>query len=159
MFGFNHLSIIDIAHSHLRGPPEAPDRYTCWCSTANLAWSCVTSCAPSTALCSPRDGDGEAISPAIPTGAPGAAAICAACSHSRFQRDTSPANCSARRSFSIKPLFIATGGGTAVASEEMPAGPRPVMGFDTEIDHRALQHYTVLQYVPGTRTLHREGTS
>ena len=31
----------------------------------------------------------------------------------------------------------------------------PVLGLDTDIDTRALQHYTVLQYVPEPETLHR----
>jgi asparagine synthase (glutamine-hydrolysing) len=63
----------------------------------------------------------------------------------------------ARDPFGIKPLFMATGpGGTAVGSEKKClldlAG---ILGLDTEIDTRALQHYTVLQYVPEPETLHR----
>ena len=62
----------------------------------------------------------------------------------------------ARDPFGIKPLFMATGpAGTAVGSEEKclldVAGS---LGADTAIDHRALQHYTVLQYVPEPETLH-----
>ena len=66
----------------------------------------------------------------------------------------------ARDPFGIKPLFMATGtGGTAVASEKKClldlAG---LVGFEAGaagIDYRAVQHYTVLQYVPEPETLHR----
>ena len=37
----------------------------------------------------------------------------------------------------------------------MPAGSGRPGGFDTAIDDRAVQHYTVLQYVPEPETLHR----
>ena len=63
----------------------------------------------------------------------------------------------ARDPFGIKPLFMATGpGGTAVGSEKKCLlDLAEVLGLDTEIDVRALQHYTVLQYVPEPETLHR----
>ena len=62
----------------------------------------------------------------------------------------------ARDPFGIKPLFMATGpGGTVVGSEKKClldlAGP---LGIDLAIDRRAVQHYTVLQYVPEPETLH-----
>src|SRR5262249_29850706 len=63
----------------------------------------------------------------------------------------------ARDPFGIKPLFMATGsGGTAVASEKKCLlDLADLVGFDTRIDERAVQHYTVLQYVPEPETLHR----
>ncbi len=63
----------------------------------------------------------------------------------------------ARDPFGIKPLFMATGtGGTAVASEKKCLlDLAELVGFDTGIDERAVQHYTVLQYVPEPETLHR----
>jgi asparagine synthase (glutamine-hydrolysing) len=63
----------------------------------------------------------------------------------------------ARDPFGIKPLFMATGpGGTAVASEKKCLlDLAELIGFDTAIDERAVQHYTVLQYVPEPETLHR----
>ena len=63
----------------------------------------------------------------------------------------------ARDPFGIKPLFMATGsGGTAVASEKKCLlDLAELIGFDTGIDARAVQHYTVLQYVPEPETLHR----
>lgn len=66
----------------------------------------------------------------------------------------------ARDPFGIKPLFMATGpGGTVVGSEKKCLlDLAEVVGFDagaSGIDTRALQHYTVLQYVPEPETLHR----
>lgn len=67
----------------------------------------------------------------------------------------------ARDPFGIKPLFMATGpGGTAVGSEkkcllDLAQDADLALGFDLNIDERAVQHYTVLQYVPEPETLHR----
>ena len=63
----------------------------------------------------------------------------------------------ARDPFGIKPLYMATGpGGTAVGSEKKCLlDLAPTAGFDLTIDERAVQHYTVLQYVPEPETLHR----
>ena len=63
----------------------------------------------------------------------------------------------ARDPFGIKPLFMATGpGGTVVGSEKKSLlDLSPVAGIDLSIDERAVQHYTVLQYVPEPETLHR----
>jgi asparagine synthase (glutamine-hydrolysing) len=59
--------------------------------------------------------------------------------------------------FGIKPLFMATGGGGTVVGSEKKCllDLAELVGFDTGIDHRAVQHYTVLQYVPEPETLHR----
>ena len=63
----------------------------------------------------------------------------------------------ARDPFGIKPLFMATGpGGTAVGSEKKCLlDLAETLGIDLGIDERAVQHYTVLQYVPEPETLHR----
>ena len=63
----------------------------------------------------------------------------------------------ARDPFGIKPLFMATGaGGTAVGSEKKCLlDLADTLGIDVGVDERAVQHYTVLQYVPEPETLHR----
>ena len=63
----------------------------------------------------------------------------------------------ARDPFGIKPLFMATGSaGTAVGSEKKCLlDLADELGIDLGIDERAVQHYTVLQYVPEPETLHR----
>ena len=64
----------------------------------------------------------------------------------------------ARDPFGIKPLFIATGdAGTAFGSEKKSLLElADVIGIDTDLDPRATEHYTVLQYVPEPETLHAE---
>ena len=59
----------------------------------------------------------------------------------------------ARDPFGIKPLFMATGpAGTAVGSEKKCLlDLADELGIDIGIDDRAVQHYTVLQYVPSPR--------
>ena len=63
----------------------------------------------------------------------------------------------ARDPFGIKPLFMASGSaGTAVGSEKKCLlDLADELGIDIGIDERAVQHYTVLQYVPEPETLHR----
>ncbi|KJX75412.1 asparagine synthase (glutamine-hydrolyzing) [Mycobacterium lepromatosis] len=160
-FGFNRLSIIDIAHSHqpLRwGPPETPDRYVLAFNGEiynylELRDELVIRHGAAFAT----DGDGESIVAGfhywgieILTRLRGmfAFALWDTVTHELF---------CARDPFGIKPLFMATGtGGTAVASEKKCLlDLAEVIRFDTQIDARALQHYTVLQYVPEPETLHR----
>ena len=161
VLGFNRLSIIDIAHSHqpLRwGPPEAPDRYVLVFNgeiynylelRAELADTYGTQFA--------TEGDGEAIVAAYHhLGIDALARLRGMFAFAIWDSVTAELFC-ARDPFGIKPLFMATGpGGTAVGSEKKCllelAGP---LGIDVSLDERAVQHYTVLQYVPEPETLHR----
>jgi asparagine synthase (glutamine-hydrolysing) len=63
----------------------------------------------------------------------------------------------ARDPFGIKPLYLASGpGGTVLGSEKKCLVElAPTAGLDLDIDERAVQHYTVLQYVPEPETLQR----
>lgn len=161
VLGFNRLSIIDISHSHqpLRwGPPTAPGRYVLVFNgeiynylelRAELAETYGAEFA--------TDGDGEAIVAAYHYwGIEALARLRGMFAFALWDTDAGELFC-ARDPFGIKPLFMATGpGGTAVGSEEkclldLAGG----LGLDLDIDPRALQHYTVLQYVPEPETLHR----
>ena len=161
VLGFNRLSIIDIAHSHqpLRwGPPETPDRYVLVFNgeiynylelRAELAERHGASFA--------TDGDGEAIVAAYHYWGPAALERLRGMFAFAVWDTVDRELFCARDPFGIKPLFMATGtGGTVVGSEKKClldlAG---TVGFDTGIDTRAVQHYTVLQYVPEPETLHR----
>ncbi|UMB71607.1 asparagine synthase (glutamine-hydrolyzing) [Mycobacterium paraterrae] len=164
VFGFNRLSIIDIAHSHqpLRwGPPETPDRYELVFNgeiynylelRAELAAQHGASFA--------TDGDGEAVVAAYHYwGADALPRLRGMFAFALWDSVTGELFC-ARDPFGIKPLFMATGtGGTAVASEKKCLLELAnLIGFDagiSGIDERAVQHYTVLQYVPEPETLHR----
>ncbi len=160
VLGFNRLSIIDIAHSHqpLRwGPPETPDRYVLVFNGEIYNYLELREALRSEfGAVFATEGDGEAIvagfhhwGPEVLTRLRGMFAF------ALWDTIAAEMFC-ARDPFGIKPLFMATGpGGTVVGSEKKClldlAGP---LGIDLSIDRRAVQHYTVLQYVPEPETLH-----
>ncbi len=161
VLGFNRLSIIDIAHSHqpLRwGPPESPDRYVLVFNGEiyNYLELRAQLHADHGAVFA-TDGDSEAIVAAYHYW--GTAALTRLRGMFAFALwDTVEGELfCARDPFGIKPLYMATGdGGTVFGSEKKClldlAG---IIGIDLGIDQRAVQHYTVLQYVPEPETLHR----
>ncbi|BBY97810.1 asparagine synthase (glutamine-hydrolyzing) [Mycolicibacterium fallax] len=159
VLGFNRLSIIDIAHSHqpLRwGPPESPDRYTLVFNGEIYNYLELRALlARDHDVTFATEGDGETIvagyhhwGPDVLTRLRGMFAF------TIWDTVTGELFC-ARDPFGIKPLFVATGpGGTVLGSEKkclMALADR--LGIDTDIDVRAVQHYTVLQYVPEPETL------
>ncbi len=164
VFGFNRLSIIDIAHSHqpLRwGPPETPGRYVLVFNGEIYNYlELRDELATRHGAAFATDGDGEAIVAGYHYWGSGVLErLRGMFAFALWDTVTGELFC-ARDPFGIKPLFMATGpGGTAVASEKKClldlAG---LVGFEAGaagIDLRALQHYTVLQYVPEPETLHR----
>jgi asparagine synthase (glutamine-hydrolysing) len=164
VFGFNRLSIIDIAHSHqpLRwGPPETPGRYVLVFNGEIYNYlELRDELATRHGAAFGTDGDGEAIVAGYHYWGSGVLErLRGMFAFALWDTVASELFC-ARDPFGIKPLFMATGpGGTAVASEKKClldlAG---LVGFEagaTGIDYRAVQHYTVLQYVPEPETLHR----
>jgi asparagine synthase (glutamine-hydrolysing) len=161
VFGFNRLSIIDIAHSHqpLRwGPPETPDRYELVFNGEIYNYlELRAELAERHGAVFATDGDGEAIVAAYHHwGADALTRLRGMFAFALWDTVTRELFC-ARDPFGIKPLFVATGaGGTAVASEKKCLLElAELIRFDTAIDDRAVQHYTVLQYVPEPETLHR----
>ena len=165
VLGFNRLSIIDIAHSHqpLRwGPPESPDRYVLVFNGEIYNYLEVRAqLTDEFGAQLHTEGDGEAIIAAYHHwGVDALPRLRGMFAFALWDTTTGELFC-ARDPFGIKPLFMATGpGGTAVGSEKKCltdlAG---VLGIDTGadgIDDRAVQHYTVLQYVPEPETLHRD---
>jgi asparagine synthase (glutamine-hydrolysing) len=161
VLGFNRLSIIDIAHSHqpLRwGPPEAPDRYVLVFNGEIYNYlELRDELARDHGAVFATEGDGEAIlagyhywGTAVLTRLRGMFAF------ALWDTVEGELFC-ARDPFGIKPLYTATGpGGTAVGSEKKCLlDLAPTAGFDVAIDERAVQHYTVLQYVPEPETLQR----
>ncbi|MCG5432691.1 asparagine synthase (glutamine-hydrolyzing) [Mycobacterium sp. MYCO198283] len=161
VFGFNRLSIIDIAHSHqpLRwGPPEAPDRYVLVFNGEIYNYLELRDALRSEfGAVFATDGDGEAIVAAYHHWGPEALHRLRGMFAFALWDTGAGELFVARDPFGIKPLFLATGpGGTAVASEKKCLLVlADVIGFDTALDVRAVQHYTVLQYVPEPETLHR----
>ncbi|MCV7261188.1 asparagine synthase (glutamine-hydrolyzing) [Mycobacterium shimoidei] len=161
VLGFNRLSIIDIAHSHqpLRwGPPATPDRYMLVFNGEIYNYlELRAELADTHGASFNTDGDGEAIIAAYHHWGAGALARLRGMFAFALWDSVAGELFCARDPFGIKPLFMATGpGGTAVASEKKCLlDLADLVGFDTGIDHRAVQHYTVLQYVPEPETLHR----
>ncbi|MBW0018185.1 MAG: asparagine synthase (glutamine-hydrolyzing) [Mycobacterium sp.] len=161
VFGFNRLSFIDIAHSHqpLRwGPPEAPDRYVLVFNGEIYNYlELREELAQRHGAVFATDGDGEAIVAGYHYwGTDVLKQLRGMFAFALWDTVTRELFC-ARDPFGIKPLFMATGsGGTAVASEKKCLlDLAALVGFDTAIDDRAVQHYTVLQYVPEPETLQR----
>nr|WP_260765229.1 asparagine synthase (glutamine-hydrolyzing) [Mycobacterium sp. SMC-4] len=161
VLGFNRLSIIDIAHSHqpLRwGPPEAPQRYALVFNGEIYNYLELRDALHAEFDAEfHTDGDGETILAAYHHW--GTAALTRLRGMFAFALWDSAEQelLCARDPFGIKPLYMATGrGGTVVGSEKKclleVAEP---LGIDLTLDDRAVQHYTVLQYVPEPETLHR----
>ena len=161
VFGFNRLSIIDIEHSHqpLRwGPPGEPGRYMLVFNGEiyNYLELRAELAAEHDAVFA-TDGDGEAIIAAYHYwGVDALNRLRGMFAFALWDTERHELFC-ARDPFGIKPLFMATGpGGTAVASEKKCLlDLAETLGIDLGIDERAVQHYTVLQYVPEPETLHR----
>ncbi len=161
VLGFNRLSIIDIAHSHqpLRwGPAESPDRYVLVFNGEIYNYlELREELATEHGATFHTDGDGEAIIAAYHYwGADALTRLRGMFAFALWDTVERELFC-ARDPFGIKPLFMATGSaGTAVGSEKKCLlDLAPGLGVDMGIDERALQHYTVLQYVPEPETLHR----
>lgn len=160
VFGFNRLSIIDIEHSHqpLRwGPPETPDRYALVFNGEiyNYLELRAQLIADEDAVFH-TEGDGEAIVAAVHYWGPDAVRRLRGMFAFAIWDTQTRQLFLARDPFGIKPMFLATGpGGTAFGSEKKSL--LELLGrldLDTDLDMRALEHYTVLQYVPEPETLH-----
>jgi len=161
VLGFNRLSIIDIAHSHqpLRwGPPDSPGRYVLVFNGEIYNYlELRDELAAQNGAVFSTDGDGEAIIAAYHHwGAEALTRLRGMFAFAIWDTVERVMFC-ARDPFGIKPLFMATGtGGTIVGSEKKCLlDLAPTLGIDLGVDERAVQHYTVLQYVPEPETLHR----
>lgn len=166
IFGFNRLSIIDIEHSHqpLRwGPADDPGRYALTFNgeiynylelREELARDHAAEFGEQPMFAT--EGDGEAIVAAFHYWGPDAVRRLRGMFAFAIWDTRTRELFLARDPFGIKPLFLATGpGGTAFGSEKKSLLELlPDLGLDESLDHRALEHYTVLQYVPEPETLH-----
>ncbi|MCF8605468.1 asparagine synthase (glutamine-hydrolyzing) [Gordonia sp. HY442] len=160
VLGFNRLSIIDIEHSHqpLRwGPDDNPERYALVFNGEIYNYLEIREeLAAEFGTKFRTEGDGESIvagfhhwGPEIVRKLRGMFAFAVWDTQTRelFL---------ARDRFGIKPLFLATSdAGTAFGSEKKSLlEVLERLGLDRELDDRAIEHYTVLQYVPEPETLH-----
>ncbi|MDG3013389.1 asparagine synthase (glutamine-hydrolyzing) [Speluncibacter jeojiensis] len=161
-FGFNRLSIIDIGHSHqpLRwGPASNPQRYALTFNGEIYNYlELREELAREHGAVFQTEGDSEAIVAAFHYWGPEAVRRLRGMFAFAIWDTESQELFLARDPFGIKPLFLATGrAGTAFASEKkslLELGE--LLGLDTDLDARAIEHYTVLQYVPEPETLHAD---
>ncbi|HEX2213635.1 MAG TPA: asparagine synthase (glutamine-hydrolyzing), partial [Mycobacterium sp.] len=161
VLGFNRLSIIDIAHSHqpLRwGPPDSPDRYVLVFNGEIYNYlELREELGSDFGVKFATDGDGEAIIAAYHHwGTEALTRLRGMFAFALWDTVAGELFC-ARDPFGIKPLYLACGpGGSAVGSEKKCLLElAETLDLDLGIDERAVQHYTVLQYVPEPETLHR----
>ena len=161
VLGFNRLSIIDIAHSHQPlswGPPDSPGRYKLVFNGEIYNYlELRDELAREFGAVFATDGDGEAIIAAYHHwGVAALNRLRGMFAFALWDANEQELFC-ARDPFGIKPLFMATGpGGTVLGSEKKSLlDLASTAGIDLSIDERAVQHYTVLQYVPEPETLHR----
>ena len=161
VLGFNRLSIIDIAHSHQPlswGPPEQPGRYKLVFNGEIYNYLELREVLRSEYGAEfATDGDGEAILAAYHHwGTEALNRLRGMFAFALWDSVDDEWFC-ARDPFGIKPMFMATGtAGTIVGSEKKSLlDLASVAGVDLGVDERAVQHYTVLQYVPEPETLHR----
>ncbi|MGH3796338.1 MAG: asparagine synthase (glutamine-hydrolyzing) [Pseudonocardiaceae bacterium] len=162
VLGFNRLSIIDLECSHqpLRwGPPEAPERYVILFNGEVYNYvelreelrhepygvSFVT------------EGDTEVVLAAYHHFGPAAVQRLRGMFAFVIWDTQRRVAFGARDPFGIKPLFTCAGpGGVAFSSEKkslLKLAPSLRMPA-AKVDHRALQHYLTLQYVPEPASLH-----
>ncbi len=168
IYGFNRLSIIDIEHSHqpLRwGPAENRERYALTFNGEIYNYIEIREeLAKAHAEEYPdgkifeTEGDSEAIVAAFHYWGPEAVRKLRGMFAFAIWDTETKQLFLARDPFGIKPLFLATGpGGTAFGSEKKSLLELlPALGLSDALDPRALEHYTVLQYVPEPETLHKD---
>jgi asparagine synthase (glutamine-hydrolysing) len=159
-FGFNRLAIIDIEHSHqpLRwGPAENPTRYALTFNGEIYNYLEIRdTLAREHGAVFSTEGDSEAVVAALHYwGDDAVRRLRGMFAIALWDTETRELFL-ARDPFGIKPLFYATGpGGTAFGSEKKSILELLTpLGLGEELDPRAIEHYTVLQYVPEPETLH-----
>lgn len=162
ILGFNRLSIIDIEHSHQPlhwGPPEQPNRYALSFNGEIYNYLEIRAeLKEKYGAVFHTEGDSESIVAAFHywglDAIPKLRGMFAFAVWDTIERKI----VIARDPFGIKPLFLATGpGGTAFGSEKKSLLELlPALGLGTDLDPRAIQHYTELQYVPEPETLHKD---
>ncbi|RDI50002.1 asparagine synthase (glutamine-hydrolyzing) [Nocardia mexicana] len=161
ILGFNRLSIIDIEHSHqplFWGPPENPERYALAFNGEIYNYLELREQLRTEHGAQFRtEGDGESIVAGYHYwGIEVFARLRGMFAFAIWDTEQRKLVL-ARDPFGIKPLFVATGpNGTAYASEKKSLLELlPALGLSDELDVRALEHYTVLQYVPEPESLHK----
>ncbi|GAB3281459.1 asparagine synthase (glutamine-hydrolyzing) [Parasphingorhabdus pacifica] len=161
VFGFNRLSIIDLEHSHQPltwGPPENYGRYTILFN--GEIYNYLELRAELIERFGARfttDGDTEVIVAAYHYMGTSMVGRLRGMFAFLIWDSERRVVFGARDPFGIKPLYFAQGpNGVAFASEKKSVlSLVTTLGLDEDLDHKALQHYLIMQYVPEPESLHR----
>ncbi|GAB3589971.1 Putative asparagine synthetase [glutamine-hydrolyzing] [Corynebacterium faecale] len=158
-FGFNRLSIIDIAHSHqpLRwGPVDEPDRYAMTFNGEIYNYIELRETLTELGYTFNTEGDGEPIVVGFHHWGPDVVEHLRGMFGIAIWDTKERSLFLARDQFGIKPLFYATtDAGTVFASEKKSIlEMAEELSLDLSLDRRAIEHYVDLQYVPEPESLH-----
>jgi asparagine synthase (glutamine-hydrolysing) len=160
IFGFNRLSIVDIAHSHQPlhwGPVDAPNRYTILFNGEVYNYlELRADLKREFNLKFATDGEAEAMVAAYHFYGPGIVSKFRGMFAFLIWDSHRQVLFGARDPFGIKPLFYTQGpNGIAFASEKKSLLQLSrTIGTAPRLDRTALQHYLVMQYVPEPETMH-----
>ncbi|GAA3963745.1 asparagine synthase (glutamine-hydrolyzing) [Gordonia caeni] len=160
VLGFNRLSIIDIEHSPqplVWGPPEQPERYALAFNGEIYNYlELRKELQEEFGAEFHTEGDGEPIVVGFHHWGPEVVRKLRGMFAFAIWDTVDKKLFLARDPFGIKPLYLATGpGGTAFGSEKKSLLQLlDSLKLDHTLDPRAIEHYTVLQYVPEPESLH-----
>lgn len=159
VYGFNRLSIIDLAHSHqpLRwGPAETPERYALTFNGEIYNYLELREELESLGYTFRTSGDSETIVVGYHHWGEEVVEHLRGMFGIAIWDTQEKALFLARDQFGIKPLYYATtAAGTAFSSEKKSLlEMAPELGLDLNLDRRAIEHYVDLQYVPEPESLH-----
>ena len=159
VFGFNRLSIIDIAHSHQPlqwGPEGEPDRYAMTFNGEIYNYVELRKELQDLGYTFNTSGDGEPILVGYHHWGKDVVKHLRGMFGIAIWDTKEKQLFLARDPFGIKPLYYATTDkGTVFASEKKCIlEMAPELGLDLSVDYRAVEHYVDLQYVPEPESLH-----
>ncbi|RAV34569.1 asparagine synthase (glutamine-hydrolyzing) [Corynebacterium heidelbergense] len=158
-FGFNRLSIIDIAHSHQPlqwGPAGEPDRYALTFNGEIYNYVELREELQGLGYHFATEGDGETIVAGFHHWGADVVHHLRGMFGFAVWDKVKQSLFVARDQFGIKPMYYATTAqGTVFASEKKCIlAMAENIGLGLDVDLRALEHYTDLQYVPEPESLH-----
>ncbi|MEJ5928905.1 asparagine synthase (glutamine-hydrolyzing) [Corynebacterium sp. H128] len=161
VFGFNRLSIIDIAHSHQPlqwGPENQPDRYAMTFNGEIYNYVELRAELQELGYTFNTEGDGEPIVVGFHHWGTDVVKHLRGMFGIAIWDSQEKRLFLARDQFGIKPLyFTSTAAGTVFASEKKCIlDMAQAIGLSNDLDKRAIEHYVDLQYVPEPESLHAD---
>ncbi|WP_151640799.1 asparagine synthase (glutamine-hydrolyzing) [Corynebacterium sp. 11A] len=161
VFGFNRLSIIDLAHSHQPlhwGPEGEPDRYSMTFNGEIYNYIELRETLRKEGYTFHTDGDTETIAVGYHHWGDKVVEHLRGMFAIAIWDTKEQVLFLARDQFGIKPLYFATTpAGTVFSSEKKTIlSMAEAIGLELGLDYRAIEHYVDLQYVPEPESLHED---